>query len=96
MTVSSGLQKYFDSQQKKKSKGDMKKKFQDLAWNVDLAFMASFEAFHDRILDIVEDNPGSEEIISEEIAELDLKVQNSNRVHDMKKAASVVKISEEA
>jgi hypothetical protein len=58
--------------------------------------MASFEAFHDRILDIVEDNPGSEEIISEEIAELDLKVQNSNRVHDMKKAASVVKISEEA
>jgi hypothetical protein len=31
MTVSSGLQKYFDSQQKKKSKGDMKKKFQDLA-----------------------------------------------------------------
>jgi hypothetical protein len=33
-------------------------------------------------------------MIGEEIEVLDLKVQNSNRVHDMKKAASVIKITE--
>lgn len=94
MPVSSGLQKYFDSQQKKKSKDDMKKKFQDLAWNVDPAFMASFEAFNDRILDIIDENPGSEEMISEEISELDMKIQSSNRIHDMKKAATIIAVSE--
>lgn len=94
MPVSSGLQKYFDSQQKKKSKGDMKKKFQDLAWNVDPEFLASFEAFHDRILDIVEDNPESEEMVGEELWGLDMKVKNSKRTHDMKKAAAVIEVSE--
>jgi hypothetical protein len=29
--------------------------------------LASFEAFHDRILDIVEDNPESEEMVGEEL-----------------------------
>jgi hypothetical protein len=52
--------------------------------------MASFEAFNDRILDIIDENPGSEEMISEEIDELDMKLQNSNRVHNMKKAATII------
>lgn len=96
MPVSSGLQKYFDSQQKKKSKGDMKKKFQDLATSVDPAFMASFEAFHDRILDIVDDCPEAEHMLNEEISELDMQLQKSNRVHNMKKASTVIDVSESA
>lgn len=95
MPVSSGLQKYFDSQQKKKSGGDMKKKFQDLASQIDPAFMASFESFHDRILDIVDENPEAEEMITEEIGDLDMKVQNSKRVHNMKKATTIISAGEE-
>jgi hypothetical protein len=96
MPVSSGLQKYFDSQQKKKSQGDVKKKFQDLASQVDPAFMASFESFHDRILDIVDENPEAQDMVIEEIGELDMKLQNSNRVHNMKKASSIISSSENA
>lgn len=96
MSVSSGLQKYFDSQQKKKSKGDMKKKFQDLATNVDPAFMASFEAFHDRILDIVDEDSEIEEFVWEEISQLDMKLTSTNRKHNMQKAAVVIDVSESA
>jgi hypothetical protein len=95
MSVSSGLQKYFDSQQKKKSQGDMKKKFDDLAKQIDPAFLASFDSFHDRILDIMEENPESEEVISDEISELDMQLQNSNKAHNMKKAAIIVSTSED-
>lgn len=95
MPVSSGLQKYFDSKQKKKSQGDMKKKLQDIAQNIDPAFMQSFEAFHDRIMDIVEENPDIQAVVEEEVVNLDLRVKNSNRKHNMKKAASIIKVSEE-
>ena len=94
MPVSSGLQKYFDSQQKKKSQGDMKDKLQKLAESVDPAFMKSFDAFHDRILDIVDETPESEDMLRQELNELDTNIRNSRRVHDMKKASAVIKATE--
>ena len=54
MPVSSSLQKYFDSQRKKD--GDMQKKFDQLAWQIDPAFAQSFASFRERILDIVDEN----------------------------------------
>jgi hypothetical protein len=48
MPVSSGLQKYFDSQRSKKD--DIKKRFAAIAGQVDPAFTQSFQAFHDRIM----------------------------------------------
>ncbi len=96
MPVSSGLQKYFDSQYKKKSKGEMGQKFEDLAWQIDPAFMQSFEAFHDKLLDIVDENPQAEEMVVEEISNLDMKLKNSGRKHDMKKAAAIIRSSENA
>lgn len=96
MPVSSGLQKYFDSQQKKKSKSDVEKKLEGLKGQVAPEFLQSFEAFHDRIIDIVGENPDSSDMVSEEISELDTKLQNSKRVHDMKKASKIIDISEQA
>jgi len=92
MAVSSGLQKYFDSQRKKK--GDMDDKLTALASQIDPAFMQSFIGFHDRILDIVEENPELEDSIEEEIMELDKNLQNSKRKHNLKKAATIVKATE--
>ena len=96
MPVSSGLQKYFDSQQKKKSGSDMKKKLQEIALNIDPAFVSSFESFHDRIMDIVEENPEMEDMVDGEIGELDMQLQNSKRVHNMQKASAIISASEKA
>lgn len=92
MPVSSGLQKYFDSQRKKK--GDMQDKLQKLAGQIDPAFLKSFEEFHDKIMWIVDENPEATEIVSDELEELDVKLQNSNRKHNLKKAASIIQSSE--
>lgn len=92
MPVSSGLQKYFDSQRKKK--GDMQDKLEKLAWHIDPAFLKSFEEFHDKIMEIVEDNPEGEGIVSQELDGLDVKLQNSRRTHNLKKAASIIEASE--
>jgi len=96
MTVSSGLQKYFDAQQKKKSAQDMKKRFADLQWKIDPAFMQSFGGFHDKIMEIVEENPDSLDIVSEEIEDLTQGVDRSYRVHQLKKAQAVIESSEKA
>ncbi len=96
MTVSSGLQKYFDAQQKKKSAQDMKKRFADLEWKVDPAFMQSFVNFHDKIMDIVDENPDSAEIALEEVNELTKEVERTHRVHELKKAQAIIESSEEA
>jgi len=91
MPVSSWLQKYFDSQRAKK--WDLGQKFKDLAWKIDPAFIASFESFHDKIMDIVEETPHSEEMICEELSDLSTQLDNSNRTHDMKKASSIIDIA---
>lgn len=92
MPVSSGLQKYFDS--KKPKKGDMEDKFASLKGQIDPAFMKSFEAFHDKIMDIVEEVPEAEEIIGEELEQLDAKLSNENRRHNLKKAKSIIDVAE--
>ena len=94
MTVSSGLQKYFDAQQKKKSTQDMKKRFADLEWQVDPAFMQSFSAFHDKIMDIVDENPESWDIVLEEIDQLSNELERTHRVHELKKAQSIIDSSD--
>lgn len=96
MTVSSGLQKYFDAQQKKKSAQDMKKRFADLEWKVDPAFMQSFAAFHDKIMDIVDENPESWDIVLEEVDQLSNELERTHRVHELKKAQSIIDSSDKA
>ena len=62
MPVSSGLQKYFDSQRKKKQ--DIKDRLASLADQIDPVFLQSFENFHERIMGIMEDNPDAEDIVA--------------------------------
>lgn len=95
MAVSSGLQKYFDAQQKKKTVQDMKKRFSDLEWKVDPAFMQSFSEFHDKLMNIVDENPESSDIVMEEVDELSKEVERTHRVHELKKAQAVIQASEE-
>ncbi len=92
MPVSSGLQKYFDSQRQKK--GDIKQRFEELSWQIDPAFMHSFEAFHDRIIDIVDENPEAIDVVSEELDDLGMKLHKSQRKHNLQKAATIINISE--
>lgn len=92
MPVSSGLQKYFDSQKKKK--WDMQKKLDSLAEQIHPAFQESFEKFHEKIMGIVEQDPQAESFIWEELESLESQLQESNRKHDLKKAASIIHHSE--
>ncbi len=64
MPVSSGLQQYFD---KKRSKKQVQQKLDDIAGQIDPAFLASFEQFRTKVLDIVDDTPEAENVVSEEI-----------------------------
>lgn len=92
MPVSSGLQKYFDSRKPKKS--DMDEKFASLAGQIDPAFMQSFEAFHDKIMNIVDENPEAEDMLTEELSGLEDKLERSNRRHNLRKAESIIDVSE--
>ncbi len=94
MPVSAGLQKYFDS--KRKKQGDIGQKFAAIADQIDPAFMQSFELFHDKIMDIVEENPDAEGIAIQELSSLDTKMQNAGRRHNLKKAASIIGSVEQA
>lgn len=91
MPVSSGLQKYFDSQKKKK--GDMQDSLAKLKGQIDPAFLQSFEAFHDRILNIVDENPQAEEIVANELEDLSHNLGERKRVHQTKKAAKIIDIA---
>lgn len=93
MPVSAGLQKYFDSQKKKS--GTMQDSLASLKWQIDPAFMQSFEAFHDKIMWIVDDDPDASELVSEELSDLDMKMQSASRKHNLKKAASIINTSEQ-
>lgn len=94
MPISSGLQKYFDSQQKKKSEQDMKKRFADLEWKIDPAFTQSFANFHNKIMDIVDENPESSDIVLEEIDDLTREIGRTHRVHELKKSQAIIQSSE--
>jgi len=92
MPVSSWLQKYFDS--RKSKKWDIKKKFSDLEGKIDPAFIASFESFHDKIMDIVEeDDSDMQGIICSELGDLDSKIEESNSRYTTLKAASLIEAS---
>ncbi len=91
MPISAGLQKYFDSQKKKK--GDMEDSFAKLKKQIDPAFLQSFEIFHDKLMWIVEEHPESTEIITDELVELNTNIQHTQRKHNMKKAAAIIDVA---
>lgn len=90
MPVSSGLQKYFDSQQKKRAAQDIKKRFADLQWKIDPAFVQSFENFHNQIMEIIDENPHSSDVILDEVEELSKQVERKQWSYDIKKAAAII------
>ena len=88
MVVSPGLQKYFAG--KKKKKWDVDDKLSALSGDIDPRFMQSFVAFRERILDIVEEDPTTQDMVHEELSDLEMSLSRSARQHNLKKA-SVVK-----
>lgn len=88
MPVSAGLQKYFDSQRKKS--WDIEQKFASIAQDIDPKFSASFEDFRSRILGIVGNDEDAQEIAHEELENLQEKMQERKRQHDLKKAAAII------
>jgi len=94
MAVSSGLQKYFDAQQKKQSAQAIKKRFADLEGKVDPAFMQSFANFHGQIMDIIDEDPGASDIVLEEVDDLASEIENTQRTHNLKKAQSIIDVTE--
>lgn len=88
MVVSSGLQKYFDSQRKKKG-GSIKDKLAKIESQIDPEFLRSFQVFHDRILDIVDDEE-SESIAEEELDSLEVELKTANRKHQLQKAKAIL------
>lgn len=91
MVVSAGLQKYFD-QSKKRKKDDTKKSLDRIYDQIDPAFALSFEAFRERVLDIVEETPEAESMVLGELGELNTKIQTSNRRHSLRKAAAIIEV----
>jgi len=94
MPVSSGLEKYFDAQQKKRTMQNMKKRFADLEWKIDPAFMQSFVSFHDKIMGIVNENPESSDMVMQEVDELTKHIERTKWKYELKKAEVIIKNSE--
>ncbi len=94
MPVSSGLQKYFDSRRGKKD--ETKAKLDSIARQIDPAFSQSFQDFHDKIMGIIEQHPEDENVVREELEELDLKLQTRKRVHNLKRASTIIDIADAA
>ena len=88
MPVSSWLQKYFDSQRKKK--WDLENKFLALKDQIDPAFLKSFSEFHERILWIVDENPESEEMVWKELEDLENTLSETNKKYNLKRAAHII------
>lgn len=92
MSVSSGLQKYFDSQQKKKAKRDIDEKFWDLFDKIDPVFRQNFEKFHDTIIGIVQENPEEVGMIGHELEVLGKQIWGLQRKHDSAKLKKIVEL----
>jgi hypothetical protein len=58
--------------------------------------MQSFANFHDKIMDIVDENPESSDIVLEEVGALGREVERTHRVHELKKAQVIIELSKEA
>ncbi len=92
MPVSAGLQKYFDSRRGKKD--DTQARLDSMANQIDPAFMDSFRDFREKILGIIDENPQEIDMIEEELDSLGTQLQHHGRVHNLKKANSIIEISE--
>jgi hypothetical protein len=58
--------------------------------------MQSFANFHDKIMDIVDENSESSDIVLEEVGELTKEVERTQRVHNLQKAQAIIESSKEA
>ena len=56
--------------------------------------MQSFENFHSQIMDIIDENPESSDIVLEEVEELTNNIEKTQRVHNLKKASSIIEAAE--
>lgn len=88
MSVSPWLQRYFDSKQQKKKA--IKRKFKKIQDDIDPAFQASFQTFKKQLLSIVDNNPGNEDIISDELDVLWAGVKKSNGKYNVKLGAAII------
>lgn len=88
MSVSPWLQRYFDSKQQKKK--EIKRKFKKIQDDIDPAFAESFKCFKKQLLSIVDNNPGNEDIISDELDVLWAWVKKSNWKYNVKLWAAII------
>ncbi len=93
MVVSSWLQKYFDSQQKKKSKRQLQDTFHDLKEKIHPRFFQSFQEFQTKLMAIVEDDPDNSDIVAEEVVSLWQEMQKLQRSHDSEKLKKVTELA---
>ena len=87
MSVSPWLQRHFDSNPQKKK--DIKKKLKRIKGDIDPAFQASFKKFKKQLLTIVDENPGCENMVNEELAGLGVGITESNGRYSVKVWASI-------
>lgn len=92
MSVSSWLQKYFDDSRKKR-KSSIQDTLNSLKWEIHPEFLQSFEAFHDRILWIVDENPEDVDVVEGELIQLNSSFKERKRVHQMKKAKTIIDVA---
>lgn len=87
MPVSPGLQKHFDTRWP--GKKQIQSSLDDLQGKIDPAFLASFEKFRVKVLDIVEDTPESEAIVGSQIRSLGTKLEQLHHKKQVKMFESI-------
>jgi len=90
MAVSPGLQRYFDSKHQQQKKKQIKRKFKKIQDDIDPAFQDSFKMFKKQLLTIVDNKPGSEDIVAEELEVLEAGVKKSNGKYNTKLWAAII------
>lgn len=88
MPVSEGLQRHFDKTWS--GKKQVCQKLDDLQWKIDPAFLRTFEAFRDKLLDIVEDTPESCSVAENQIDTLGTKLEQVNNKRKVKTFEAVI------
>jgi len=82
MPVSDWLQKHFDKTWP--GKKQIHDRLQKIQWQIDPAFMKSFEKFRHQVLCIVDDTPGACSIVDGEIVHLETKLERVNQKKQVK------------
>ena len=91
MSVSPWLQRYFDNKHQDQKKKQIKRKFKKIQDDIDPAFQASFKTFKKQLLSIVENKPGNEDLISDELDVLWEWIVRSKGKYNVKLWASIIK-----